>query len=362
MGDVQPPTNRMPGPPLSRPQRKVAPKPAPAVPTLESLSGVSEAQCSKAISALVAHQSRQQAEQSKNELLGPREEAFVLVVGLKRAAARPKHKPVRLPLPHPLNDPRGPTGKSVCMFVKDPQRRYKDLLAERKINFISRVVGLGKLQKGKHKTLEAKRQLLKEHDLFLVDDRVMPDVGKALGRQFLNAKKLPFPVALSRAELKAELERAISSTYLHIPSGTSLAVKFGSTSAPEHTEQQLVENLVACICQAVARMPNGGWDNVQSLHVKTSSSASLPVYTAPLVDRFANDDDVAKFGASEADAAPDSDEEDEVIEQPSKSAGGKKRKASESAPAAAATKAKGKKSEGKAASASASGNKKAKRS
>lgn len=34
----------------------------------------------------------------------------------------------------------------MCLIVKDPQREYKDLLDEKKIKFISRVVGLEKLQ------------------------------------------------------------------------------------------------------------------------------------------------------------------------------------------------------------------------
>jgi ribosome biogenesis protein UTP30 len=53
------------------------------------------------------------------------------------------HKPIRIPLPHPLLDPRN---NPVCLLVKDPQREYKDLLEEKKIKFISRVVGLEKLQ------------------------------------------------------------------------------------------------------------------------------------------------------------------------------------------------------------------------
>lgn len=53
------------------------------------------------------------------------------------------HKPVRIPLPHPLMDPRK---NPVCLLVKDPQREYKDLLEEKKIKFVSRVVGMEKLQ------------------------------------------------------------------------------------------------------------------------------------------------------------------------------------------------------------------------
>lgn len=76
----------------------------------------------------------------------------------------------------------------MTLFVKDPQRTYKDLMESSKINFVSRVVGLDKLR-NKHKTFEAKRLLLKEAELFLVDDRVMLEVGKALGKSWREAKK-----------------------------------------------------------------------------------------------------------------------------------------------------------------------------
>lgn len=154
------------------------------------------------------------------------------------------------PLPHPVIDPRV---SPVTIFVKDPQREYKDLLESSKISFISRVVGLDKLRT-KHKTFEAKRLLLKEADLFLVDDRVVIDVGKSLGKMWRDAKKCvalslslppaspredffssgradwpwlfrqPIPIAITRKDLKAELERAVSSTYLQINTGSSLSV------------------------------------------------------------------------------------------------------------------------------------------
>lgn len=89
------------------------------------------------------------------------------------------------PLPHPVIDPRA---SPVTLFVKDPQREYKDLLEKSKINFISRVVGLDKLR-GKHKTFEAKRALLREGELFLVDDRVMSEVAKSIGKMWREAKK-----------------------------------------------------------------------------------------------------------------------------------------------------------------------------
>lgn len=60
-----------------------------------------------------------------------------------RRSPKDNHKPVRIALPHTLLDPRQ---NPVCLLVKDPQREYKDLLEEKKIKFISRVVGMEKLQ------------------------------------------------------------------------------------------------------------------------------------------------------------------------------------------------------------------------
>lgn len=56
------------------------------------------------------------------------------------------------------------------------------------IRFISRVVGVTKL-KGKFKPFEARRLLLKENDLFLADERVIPLLPGLLGKKFFEAKK-----------------------------------------------------------------------------------------------------------------------------------------------------------------------------
>ena len=89
------------------------------------------------------------------------------------------------PLAHPLVDPRT---SPVCLITKDPQREYKDLLEANSIRFISRVVGVTKL-KGKFKPFEARRLLLKENDLFLADERVVPLLPGLLGKKFFEAKK-----------------------------------------------------------------------------------------------------------------------------------------------------------------------------
>ena len=81
-----------------------------------------------------------------------------------------------------------PRQSPVCLFVKDPQREYKDLIAKEGIKFISRVVDIRHL-KGKWKPFEARRMLLKENGLFLADERVVPLLPGLLGKVFFQAKK-----------------------------------------------------------------------------------------------------------------------------------------------------------------------------
>lgn len=97
--------------------------------------------------------------------------------------------------------------------------------------------------------------------------------------------RAPIPVVLSRTDLKAELERAICATYLHLGRGTCLAVKIGPISAEAEgglSPAQLLANLVAVIPQLAVRLPLGGWGNVQALSLKTARSTSLPIWTCDL--------------------------------------------------------------------------------
>ncbi|KAF8269388.1 ribosomal protein L1p/L10e family-domain-containing protein [Lactarius quietus] len=235
---------------------------------------VSVKQCKRAVTALMEYALKQQQKREENELLPGKEEYIWLQISVKRVHAEAKLKPRRIPVKYPLVDPRD---SAVCLITKDPQREYKDLLEQAGVKFISRVVGVEKL-KGKFKPFEARRGLLRENALFLADDRVIPLLPHLLGKIFFTAKKQPIPVSLTRKDLKGELERAISSTYMHQNRGTCTSVKIGTLSQ-SHT--QVLANLKTALPAIVAAV-HGGWDNVQSLCIKSSKSASLPIWTCKL--------------------------------------------------------------------------------
>ncbi|KAG2340190.1 ribosomal protein L1 [Suillus weaverae] len=239
-------------------------------------SHISVKQCTRAVRALHAYASKKQKEQEETELLPSNEQYVWLQITVKRMHPEHKIKPFKIPLKHPLIDPRV---IPVCLITKDPQREYKDLLESHKIKFISRVVGITKL-KGKFKSYEARRMLLKENGMFLADERVIPLLPNLLGKKWFDAKKQPIPVCLTRKDLKGELERAIESTYMHQNRGTCTSVKIGLLS---HTPEKILDNIKISL-PAIVNNIKGNWDNVQSLHIKTNTSISLPIWTCELGD------------------------------------------------------------------------------
>ncbi|KAH9831357.1 ribosomal protein L1 [Rhodofomes roseus] len=267
---------------------------------------VSLSQSKRAVDALLSHAVKIQEKKAQTELLPGKEQNVWLAVTVKQMQPEKKLKPFKIPIVHPIVDPRV---SSLCLITKDPQREYKDLLESNGIRFISRVVGIEKL-KGKFKPFEARRMLLKENDLFLADERVVPLLPGLLGKKFFEAKKQPIPVCLTRKDLKGELERAISSTYFHQNQGTCTSVKIGTVS---QSPSKVLDNLKTALPAIVKRI-KGEWDNIQSFHIKTNSSASLPIWSCDLgaTDGARWDGLVADSESEEESEAEDSEEDNEV--------------------------------------------------
>ncbi|CAE7139822.1 unnamed protein product [Rhizoctonia solani] len=297
-------------------------------------SHVSTQQAKKAIDALLKHNEKHKAKKEDNELLGPKEEVVWLNVAVKKVYPEKKLKPFSIPLARPIIDPRT---TSICLITKDPQREYKDLLEAQNVKFISRVVGVTKL-KGKFKPFEARRQLMQDHGVFLVDERVVPMMPKLLGKIFFKAKKQPVPVNLQKKDVKAELEHAVSSTYMHQNQGTCTSIKIAPTT---FTTAQVLANLTTALPEIVKHI-KGGWENVQSLYIKTSGSAALPIWSCDVGSRWDGLGPAEKVTSEESESEDDGEEDDEEDdeedqEEPAPVVKGKKR-AAPTAPVPAASK------------------------
>lgn len=267
------------------------------------------AQVERAAKGLVAHmkQHAQEKEQKagKKNLAADEDDAadqdqaiFLSVTTKNHVHDTSRLKPTKLPLPHPIiaSDVR------ICIFTKDPQRAYKNLVASDEFPAhlrakVARVIGVDKLRK-KWKSFETKRQLLAEHDIFMVDDRVTKIVAEALGKTFYSTKsKRPIPIKLTAgafvdkskkddkkkqdnivgtpAGVAKEIEAALSATYVSMSASTNTSIKVGKLSM---TPRQLKENVEAVVEKLIEKHIEHKWRNVRGLYIKGPTTKALPIW------------------------------------------------------------------------------------
>lgn len=253
--------------------------------------GLDAALLGRAMTALLGYHERGVAASSgkgdkkKVQLLGD-DKLVQVQIGLARVPDRTTPKPIRVQIPHPLHrvaaakDDGSDSAEEaeVCLIVKEESKSWVKDLVERfpdELGCVKKVLGLQSLRI-KHKRYEQRRELLARFDLFLCDDRILPMVGKAIGKGFFEAKKQPVPIKLTRKEaLPVAVQRCLSATYMHISAGTCVNIRAGNTGMPV---KSLNENVQAIIANAINKIPSK-WANVRSVSIKLPDSTSLPVYS-----------------------------------------------------------------------------------
>eukprot|EP01028_Stygiella_incarcerata_P004442 TRINITY_DN1974_c0_g1_i5.p1 TRINITY_DN1974_c0_g1~~TRINITY_DN1974_c0_g1_i5.p1 ORF type:complete len:264 (+),score=75.28 TRINITY_DN1974_c0_g1_i5:149-940(+) len=237
--------------------------------------GMDERLIEQAITALQKHEAIKRKNSGKKRLegLGDTSMDYVyLHITLFRVPSKVRTCPIRMKIPHSFYDKED---SSSCLIVKDPADEWKS-----EIEGVTKIMGLSKLKR-KFKSYEARRQLLDYYDLFLVDRRVMPASGRALGKKFFVKKKQPSPVDLTSAKASEDVADALRSTYYFESHGAISSVKVGLI---QFKPKEIVGNVVA-VAHALGEIVPGGWKNVQALHLKTKKSASIPIYeTLPAED------------------------------------------------------------------------------
>ncbi|ORX98258.1 ribosomal protein L1 [Basidiobolus meristosporus CBS 931.73] len=223
----------------------------------------------KATTALLKHAAK--VSEDKQDQLLQDEEPVWLVITTKKFSESSNIKPARIPLRHAIVS----SGVDVCLFTKDPQKEYKQLLEKKGVKRISKVIGISKLR-AKYKTYEAKRELCQSYGLFLADARIIPMLPKLIGKKFFERKKQPIPISLTAGNLDKEVQKILSSTYMFKPNGTCMSIKIGTTA---QSAQEVAENIDHAINHVVEKIPKK-WKNIQSLHIKTTESVALPIFNS----------------------------------------------------------------------------------
>jgi len=242
---------------------------------------VDPAQVKAAVRALylyIASTKKEEKDSEKKLSLFAEDLEISVQIALKKTPTQQRNKPFQILLPHSLYPE---DGAEICLFTKDPQRQYKDLVAELPFKGITKVIGVEKLRK-KYGRFQDRRDLLATYQLFLADDRILPLLPALLGKSFFEKKRQPIAVNLRKKDLVKEFTQARDSTYLYLTTGPCCAFRIGRSS---FTEVQVVENILAGL-GVVEKLPKK-WKNIQAIYIKTPSSVAIPFYASlPLSQRL----------------------------------------------------------------------------
>lgn len=278
----------------------------------------------KASTALLKHikseANRKESESTTKNLLANTEDAttedgstgddepiWLTLTTKKHIVDKKRLKPGKIAVPHSLHS--SPT-TTICLITADPQRAFKDAIAHDSFpkalsKRITRVIGLKKLQE-RYKSFESRRQLLREHDVFLADDRIITRLPQILGKTFYKGSKKPVPVNLEAykprdengkrqkpeksgedgkkrvvvaqsQQVAREIERTLCTAQVYLSPAATTSVRVGLAS---FTPQQLAENIEAVVGGLVEKFVTNKWRNVRAVHIKGPNTMALPVWLA----------------------------------------------------------------------------------
>ncbi|OBZ82607.1 putative ribosome biogenesis protein C8F11.04 [Choanephora cucurbitarum] len=162
-----------------------------------------------------------------------------------------------------------------CLFTKKNQQQHKDTIREKKIKGVHKVIDLKHLKK-QHSSIEAKRKLMEDFDMFMAEKTILDDLHKILGKEVYKKRREPIPIDLHKPDLQKEILRTAKSTYMNFHFGSCYAVKIATTA---QNATVAFENFMSAYKKVVAATP-GGVENIRSFQIKTSNSVSLPIYDA----------------------------------------------------------------------------------
>jgi ribosome biogenesis protein UTP30 len=193
---------------------------------------------------------------------------------LTKKIAKSVLKPVRVKIPHSLFSPDAEE-HTICLFVRSEDKTLvEEFLKANPINGLTKVLSINEVKKF-HNAHKDKKQLLREHTHFVCDDRIVRQLYNILGNVFGARNNYPVPVSMEKIEkLPAAVQKSVDSSYMHL-SGINITIRLGHTAM---NQQHVVENIQQGVDFAVAKF-KGEWKDVYNIHIKTSDSAALPIFS-----------------------------------------------------------------------------------
>ncbi|XP_072982761.1 uncharacterized protein [Typha latifolia] len=219
-----------------------------------------------------------------------------LILTLKKIPHKGRFSPVRLPIPHSF------LSSSTCLLVDDrPNSHLSPPAARDAVRDLSlpvaQILSLSDLR-SVYNSVDARRALPDEYDLFLADRRIVPLLPGLLGKSFFKKKNAAVPINFSRQSWAEQLLEVCGSTILQFRAGTCTGIRIARAS---QGRDKIIENVIKAIDGAAGHVPRK-WANVRSLHIKATESLALPIYQAVSGLDLEEEDNVDEFGEEQQQA------------------------------------------------------------
>lgn len=192
-----------------------------------------------------------------------------------------------------LNKPRD---LRILLITKDPSTIYRDAITkDEPVNELIKEIITVKNLKRRFRGAKL-NELYSEFDLIVADYRVHHLLPKVLGTRFFHgSKKLPFMIRMSKqlkvkrqkmieecdtSYIRAQLKSICKNAYYLPNEDNCLNVKIGEID--KQTVDEMIYNVIDIVSFLTdkSKKPQGGCikGGINSIYVKTSNSASLPLY------------------------------------------------------------------------------------
>jgi ribosome biogenesis protein UTP30 len=221
----------------------------------------------------------QQLEHKDEENLFPDDPMVTLVFQLWEHHHATSPFPITIDIRHPIY---ADSVLPVRVITKDPHEEWKEKFKNAQPFFTVKTYSITKWRK-RFATAAERRQIIKETRIFLADSRLGHVLGKSLGADFFERKKMPVLVDLSGDDIVAPIRDVLECTTAVLPKADKFAVAVGRLS---WSAENIADNTSDVITALFEKL---GVEKVAAVTLRTPGSLALPVFTADITDILQDD-------------------------------------------------------------------------
>ena len=241
---------------------------------MSSTNSVDSNLVAKAVKSLLDFEIKRKEEKDQISLIGEFAKPVLVQFQLRSTIGKPVIRPIRIPVPNTLFS-HTDEGHNICAFIRsEDKEEIEAAIKAQDVEGISRVITINEVRKlyGPYKD---RKKLLSEHTHFVCDSRVMNQLFNLLGNVFSARNNYPVPLDyVNSSKFGKAIALFKDSTYMHL-NGQNITIRFGHTAMSANA---ITKNVLSGVEFAVAKIPHQ-WGAIHSIHLKSSDSASLPIYS-----------------------------------------------------------------------------------